>query len=675
MKGYKLPLFLCVMFLFSSIPIPNSSADSVEVCCESSPADLYLIGTSGGGELSPFKTDLTDDAESATVTNSIAQRTEIATWEINPSWTGIYPSSTWEFEIYYKLENAAGATINASINIELGGQEYTASIDTQSQFLSAGEGTISIDVEVDSGAIPASSKVKLTLSATSVTFSLPGSDAALELLWGSEEYDSKITADLPLVDLIVDEPVTEGMDVYISVTVASPFGQKTAAHATSLGVKVNNAQLNTDAIQTSNGDFVRLTWTWTANSEGEQIITIESFIQLQTGTPILSGLADFTIYPVDTGNTGGAGFYPNEEPLRSDGVGSKLVANINMELDNEDSFLVLRKEITLSMDQEIAYWMRWGLDNIGTEESAISTAISMFSEGMVADDDRRNKRIDGVEINEFQSQLASGLATTYMYEGLDIELEELLGTDFNSLDSSRFTLDLQGELRVVPHPVTLKIETIQIIEDNIKSNLLRDFVRYNPQMPTFQSYDLTINIETSMLTSLTSATIKGEDSLELTQRRTPFGETITLSAQDLNPRSTFVIEAFPSTSPLNAPLTLTIITIGVILAGLFFSMKLTRTKKRTVIWVEMSLVPVVFIALYLAYNPFIIGVLSAVTSTIWVITAIASPKSKQKVAMMEKTSYPVIECPACSTPNPIKSQERPLRIPCEGCGRILKIVE
>ena len=103
---------------------------------------------------------------------------------------------------------------------------------------------------------------------------------------------------------------------------------------------------------------------------------------------------------------------------------------------------------------------------------------------------------------------------------------------------------MQGELRVVPHPVTLKIETIQIIEDNIKSNLLRDFVRYNPQMPTFQSYDLTINIETSMLTSLTSATIKGEDSLELTQRRTPFGETITLSAQDLNPRSTFVIEAF-----------------------------------------------------------------------------------------------------------------------------------
>ena len=38
----------------------------------------------------------------------------------------------------------------------IGWQEYTASIDTQSQFLSAtGEGTISIDVEVDSGSIPA----------------------------------------------------------------------------------------------------------------------------------------------------------------------------------------------------------------------------------------------------------------------------------------------------------------------------------------------------------------------------------------------------------------------------------------------------------------------------------------------------------------------------------------
>lgn len=663
------------MFTISSLPIPNSSAESVDVCCDSTPVELFLIGPSGSGELSPFTTDLLDDPESQTITNSIAQQTEIASWEINPSWAGSYPSSTWEFQISYELENAGGAQINATVTVEIGGDEYTGSTDQSNSFLTTGSGTLSIDVEVDSGSVPSASKVKVTLSAQTIVFTVPGSDAVLEFFWGSNDHESSITADIPIVDLIVDEPVTEGMDVYVSVTVASPFGQKTAAHANSLGIRVNSQDVAADPIQTSNGDFVRLTWTWTATTEGEQIISIEAFIQIQSSTPIRSGITEFTIYPVENGGGGSGGFYPDEEPLRSDGVGSHLAVNLEMSLDTEDDYLVMRREISLGMDQEIAYWIRWGLDNIGTDDSSLSTAISMFSEGMVSDDDRRNRKIDGVEVNEFQNQLASGLATTYMYEGLDIELEELLGTDFSELESARFSIDLQGETRVIPHPILLKISTVQIMKDNSKANLLRDFVRFNPQMPTFKSYDLNIEIQTSMFTSLTAANLKGEDNLDLTQRRTPFGETITLTATDISPRATFVIEAFPSTNPLNAPISLTIVTIGVILAGLFFSLKLTKTKKRTVVWVEMSLVPVILVALYLAYEPFIIGVLSTVTAMIWVITAVASPKSKQKIAQIEQQTYPSIDCPACDTPNMIMSQERPYRMPCSGCSRVLKIVE
>jgi hypothetical protein len=675
MKRVALPIFLCIIFTISSLPIPNSSAESVDVCCDSTPVELFLIGPSGSGELSPFTTDLLDDPESQTITNSIAQQTEIASWEINPSWAGSYPSSTWEFQISYELENAGGAQINATVTVEIGGDEYTGSTDQSNSFLTTGSGTLSIDVEVDSGSVPSASKVKVTLSAQTIVFTVPGSDAVLEFFWGSNDHESSITADIPIVDLIVDEPVTEGMDVYVSVTVASPFGQKTAAHANSLGIRVNSQDVAADPIQTSNGDFVRLTWTWTATTEGEQIISIEAFIQIQSSTPIRSGITEFTIYPVENGGGGSGGFYPDEEPLRSDGVGSHLAVNLEMSLDTEDDYLVMRREISLGMDQEIAYWIRWGLDNIGTDDSSLSTAISMFSEGMVSDDDRRNRKIDGVEVNEFQNQLASGLATTYMYEGLDIELEELLGTDFSELESARFSIDLQGETRVIPHPILLKISTVQIMKDNSKANLLRDFVRFNPQMPTFKSYDLNIEIQTSMFTSLTAANLKGEDNLDLTQRRTPFGETITLTATDISPRATFVIEAFPSTNPLNAPISLTIVTIGVILAGLFFSLKLTKTKKRTVVWVEMSLVPVILVALYLAYEPFIIGVLSTITAMIWVITAVASPKSKQKIAQIEQQTYPSIDCPACDTPNMIMSQERPYRMPCSGCSRVLKIVE
>ena len=32
-----------------------------------------------------------------------------------------------------------------------------------------------------------------------------------------------------------------------------------------------------------------------------------------------------------------------------------------------DSYLTLERTIELTIDGEIAYWMRWGLDNIGND--------------------------------------------------------------------------------------------------------------------------------------------------------------------------------------------------------------------------------------------------------------------------------------------------------------------
>ena len=41
-------------------------------------------------------------------------------------------------------------------------------------------------------------------------------------------------------------------------------------------------------------------------------------------------------------------------------------------------------------------------------------------------------------------------------------------------------------------------------------------------------------------------------------------------------------------------------------------------------------------------------------------------------AAMER-EIPTVTCPACDTSNPIESTQRPLRIPCGGCGRMLRI--
>ena len=169
----------------------------------------------------------------------------------------------------------------------------------------AGSGQLTINVNVDAGSIPSSTAVTVTLSAQTVVFSVPGTDAGLTFSWGGTGDESSVTADLPIVSLRLDEPITDGMEVYLSMIVASPFGQMTAAHANTLELRVNGGMVS--RIVTSSGDFVRLTWTWIASTSGEQQISVEASIQIQSGTPIQSGTATFTIEPLDDGNDGGGG--------------------------------------------------------------------------------------------------------------------------------------------------------------------------------------------------------------------------------------------------------------------------------------------------------------------------------------------------------------------------------
>ena len=200
-------ILLGILLLCSCIPIPTVSADSVEVCCDSGPVELYLVGPAGSGEMSPFDADLSDESEELTISDAIAQQQEIASWKIDPAWTGSYPSSTWEFAIDYSVENAGGVQINASVTVTIGGEEYVGSTDQSNSFLPSGQGTLSIDIGVDAGSISSSSKIEVILTAQTIVFSVPGTDAGLTFIWGGTGDDSSITGDVPLVDLIIEEPV------------------------------------------------------------------------------------------------------------------------------------------------------------------------------------------------------------------------------------------------------------------------------------------------------------------------------------------------------------------------------------------------------------------------------------------------------------------------------------
>ena len=669
------PIILCLILLLSSLPMDTVSAESQTVCCDSNAIELHLLGPANAGMMTPFDAELGTEAEEVAITDAVAQEQMLAEWSISPAWPGEFPSSTWEFDIQYEVKNAGGAQINASVEVMIGGETHTGTTDASNSFLPAGSSVLSISIPVDSGSISGSSSITVTLKAQTVVFSVPSGDAGLFFRWGTADDDSSINANIPLVDLTIEEPVVEGLDTHISLVIASPWGTSVGAYANSLEMRINNAALNGDPIQTRSGEYVRLTWTWTAATGGEQNITIEASIQIQSGTPTMSGTAEFTIYPQDDGSGGGGVFYPDEEPLRSDGGGSPLAVQITMDVYEEKDKMVIDRVTTLSIDGEIAYWMRWGFDNIGNEDPALSQPLRIFRAGAVDDDLRRNRVVDEVEINEFEHQMVN-LAMTYMNDGMAIELEELLGNDVTDLIELSFEIDLHKEYKVTPHPLTLTIKTKEIAEKDSVNTLLRHFLI--PQAtPIWSSFDLMIQIDTDLMSSLTGAELRtDDDSFEssLKHRRGLSGESIEISQRGIDPSTTFSLTALPSTNILNAPLSLNLLTLILLGGGFWFALTITKDKRRNALWIELVLVPFVLITLWYSYPPFTVGAIACSTVIMWIITAFASPK-RRKVPGENLPTFPMIDCPACSTVNPVTTDTRPFRMPCGGCGRVLKIVD
>ena len=102
---------------------------------------------------------------------------------------------------------------------------------------------------------------------------------------------------------------------------------------------------------------------------------------------ILNGAANFDIETFDGSGDGGS-YYPLNEPLRTNGKGSPLDISIAMELESEGGGLLLGQTTILTIEGEMAFWMRWGLDHLGDETIPLSTVLKNFDGGNVNDEQR-----------------------------------------------------------------------------------------------------------------------------------------------------------------------------------------------------------------------------------------------------------------------------------------------
>ena len=654
--------------------LATAQAEDVKVCCDAIETDLYLIGDSDL-QLSPFTELFSDSSSSASFETAVTSSEPVGKWILESAWPGLVPESTWTVEMDYTVTDAGGANLNLSATLVVGGTSFTGFLGVDQSFVAQGSGRVSIDIPVEEVEVNPGSEISLLINARTVVFSVPSGGAKVEFFWGSEEHPSVLTAELPIIDLTFDEPIVEGDMVYFTVRIDSPFGMEALVFSKSIELSINSVAQTVDPTEVLEGDSILVIWEWDGASGGEESVNVSVTYELQEGL-ILTGTTDFDIETFD-GTGEGGGFYPLNEPLRTNGKGSPLDVSISMELDSEDGGLRLAQTTILTIDGEMAFWIRWGLDHLGDETIPLSPVLKNFDGGNINDEQRGSRVIENAELSQFENYMDSYYITFFRL-GLGLESEDLIG-DLSDAQSFAITLDLMGEDRVRNAPLKLRIDSLTPITSGADYRILSSAFMSPQPSPLWSVYDVFLTIETSAMTSFSTIDLKETDDVDINHLRFPWGESATIQATGMTQSDKFTIDSRPTTLILHAPIGLTMMMTIILAGGLWLSFRMVRNRAKYPLMIEMVLVPVVFALHFFALEPLYVLTSSGTIVFIWWATAMISPrtgdaKKPQSSPQVLLTNFPTIACPQCQTSNPVTSDLRPIRIQCSGCDRIIKIV-
>ena len=651
----------------------TAQAQGTKVCCEATEVDLYLIGDTNL-QLTPFDDLLSETSSSASFETAVTSSEQIGKWMLDSAWPGTVPDSTWTVEMDYTVSNAGGANLNVSATVVIGGSTFTGFLGIDQSFVAQGSGSITIDIPVDEIQVSGTSEISVSINTRNIVFSVPASGAKVEFFWGSEEHKSAITAELPIVDLSLDEPIVEGDLVYFAVRIESPFGMEALVFSKSINLEVNGVLQTEDPTEVLEGEAILVIWTWTDAKGGQESVNVTVTYEIQDGLT-LTGASDFDIETFDGTGEGGS-FYPLNEPLRTNGKGSPLDVSITMELDSEDGGLRLAQTTILTIDGEMAFWIRWGLDHLGDETIPLSPVLKNFDGDNVNDEQRGSRIIESAEISEFENTMDSYYISFFRL-GLGLESEDLVG-DLSEAQSYAITLDLMGEERVRNAPLKLRIDSLTPITSGVNYRILDSGFMVSQPSPIWSVYDLFLTVKTSAMTSFSQIDVLDGDDIEINHMRFPWGESATVKATGLTQLDKFAVDSQPTTSVIHAPFGLTIAMTLILAGGLWMAFRMVRNRAKYPLMIEMILVPVVFLLHFFAFEPLYILASSVSIVFIWWATAIISPRTntddENTQPQVLLTNFPTIACPQCKTSNPVTSDLRPIRIQCTGCQRIIKIV-
>ena len=656
-----------LLISFLSTPTYAQSSDNENTsCCSDTGFDLFLLDESSDGKLSPFENELSDEQE-ATVTAWQQGEVEVGSWETIWGTEGDYPADTWVFTIPYLVEGAAGVTINATLDIRIGGSFYSGNsgLNGVEPFLNA-EGNLEISVQVSSGSVNEGDKLEVSLYVNSLLFSNPTQEAGLTFKWGSEDSVGKINGKMPLVNIRIKEAsVTSGL-VYFPIILNSGFGGEMWSLSNG-AFNLQGSPLTLSPIATPTESGVEVTFVWEM-PEGTESGTYSTDFTLSPQSGLEITASKNHEIDVDDNNGGGGSYYPSSEPLRDSG--SEISVEVDMKFEGD----LIEKKIEISFDSAMSQWMRWGMDNIGNsslDSNSWWKNLNSYSDS-VASSHRNNGKVDDDELLALTSHItgSSSDMRSFMQNGLSLDIESILGINPVDLGPTEYQIDMGGTRSFAAEKITIKIETSYSVIDNERQLLIENFIR-NPSNNYWDDVDINLEIKTSMLAGLGPVSA---ENIDFEHRRWIFLEAINIKQNDISVDENFRIEFLPSGNMAFSPLISAMLCVFALCIAIGMGLFLTRNRSSAPALISVSSLGGLSLVIYVLGMPMQI-VLAIVASSILLVFPISlvSPKSNRE--KRRKNKSPRIECPACETSNPVESNVRPLRIECSGCGVMLRIEE
>lgn len=674
---------ILILLLASIIPLSLPSASAEIVCCGPSEFELYLIGENNEATMTPFENELVGINEKG-VSQSVQGTEEIATWSIVWKQSATIPEATWRFNIAYEVENAAGVYANATVEVLIGNNLYTAESGTPGAFMS-GSDEVAIDIEIPQIAVSMNDAIEVTFAVRSMLFTQPGDDSSIRFIWG-EDTNSAIRVNLPLVTIEMPNALVVGEEVFFPVILRSGFGERMWSSLEDYEFKVSGVIISDVRSPSIVSGGVEVPFVWNPGSnptDGNYQINLS--VWLNPGdVPQTTG----RMHEIMFEDGGGTQSYHFGEPARA--VNSRLDVDITVKYDGSH----IKRSVEFEIEGSMASWLRWGMDNIGNNSLPSDHLFTQVQGSAIASNLKENGRVDETEKEALLNHIDGSTRNLEIFlgnTGLALNSDGLFEADLFDMNPE-VAIDLMGVSGIDDAPMKIRIDVVLELTGQERILLISDFIR--PQLGTGiwtmngdPSVDLQVTLTTSAFSGLYSV-IKEDlpNTMRVTHYRVGLSEVVIIEVDGLSDDDKFEVEYTVTSSALFSPFVTLLATILLLVSGIVMGLRLTQSRSRWIVGISSvaftGMISYVY-ALSTLPPTFVMGI-AAACAVLMMPLAIISPRHEQDWSLGEDSlsadyekalarEIPTVDCPACGTSNPVETMKRPVRIPCGGCGRNLRI--